>query len=610
VLLFHAAPAAADQANSVPIMAHKRRIAIYDTTLRDGTQGEGFSLSLHDKLAVARKLDELGVDFIEGGFPASNPKDVAFFREVRALNLRHAKVAAFGMTRRKGTKAEDDPGVVALLEAGTPVVTFVGKSSQFQVTTVLGVSPDENLRMIADSVRFIRQGGPQVVWDAEHFFDAFAADSDYALQTLLAAKEAGASVLCMCDTNGGTMPEKIAQAVAHVADKIKGVTLGIHTHNDCALAVANALAAVQAGADHVQGTINGVGERCGNMDLIPLIANLNLKYGHDCLAPGTLQRLTEASRFVYEIANQNLVTNQPYVGSSAFAHKGGMHVHAVQKNASTYEHVDPASVGNERKVLISELSGASNIAAKAGRKFDIEHDRATLRRVVQRVQDLENQGFQFEAAEASFELLLRQEIGRHRRFFELENYSVVARRCVKPADPANPQAHNSDATVDQSVHATLRLRIGDVVQDQTADGDGPVNALDNALRQALRSYFPAIDALHLVDYKVRVINAKDETAARVRVIIDSRRQQADGSMEYFGTIGVSGNIVDASWQALVDAVEYHLIQSEEAQAATALGAAAPSSTSSPCTQGEDRGEGSSLARAKTPSTAAASAINQ
>lgn len=554
------------------IMSEGRRIAIYDTTLRDGTQGEGFSLSLHDKLAVARKLDELGVDFIEGGFPASNPKDAAFFRDVRSLGLRHAKVAAFGMTRRKGTRAEDDPGVRSLIEAQTPVVCFVGKSSTFHVTTVLGVSLDENLKMISDSVATVRAAGRDVVYDAEHFFDAFAADAEYALQTLLAAKDAGASVLCLCDTNGGTMPEKIAEGVARAVERCAGVTIGIHTHNDAALAVANALAGVAAGADHVQGTINGVGERCGNMDLIPLIANLKLKYGYDCLGAETERRLTEVSRFVYEIANQNLVPNQPYVGSSAFAHKGGMHVHAVQKDASTYEHVRPEQVGNERKVLISELSGASNIVAKVGRKFDIENDKAVQRRVVQRVAELENEGFQFEAAEASFQLLVRREIGRYRQLFELEKYRVVVVRDDTTAGAAE---------VAQTVQATVRLRLGEKIEDCTADGDGPVNALDNALRKALRPHFSAIDALHLVDYKVRVINAKEETASRVRVIIESRRQQADGSFEYFGTIGVSGNIVDASWQALVDAFEYHLIQWDEAAAQAAPGAAAKAKAGAP-----------------------------
>jgi 2-isopropylmalate synthase len=530
-------------------MTDRRKIEIYDTTLRDGTQGEGFNLSLQDKLMIAQRLDELGVDYVEGGFPLSNPKDAAFFKEVQAMKLQNAKISAFGMTRRRGIKAEDDPGMKSLLDAQTPVVTLVGKSSEFHVKTVLAVTPEENLQMIADSVRLMRQAGRQVVYDAEHFFDAFRANPQYAIATLLSAQEAGASVLTLCDTNGGAMPEQVAEAVAAVK-KQTSARIGIHTHNDAALAVANALAAVRAGASHAQGTINGVGERCGNMDLIPLIANLQLKYGFDCLRPGRLTKLTELSRFVYETANLNLVSGQPYVGSSAFAHKGGMHVHAVQKDASTYEHVSPELVGNTRKILISELSGASNIAAKAGKKFDIESDKVVLRRVLERVQDLENIGYQFEAAEASFELLLRKEIGRYHQFFQLDHYRVV----VLKAESNEPISE-----------ATVKLRVDGQMEHHVAEGDGPVNALDLALRKALKAHYGAVDQVHLTDYKVRVINSKDETAAQVRVIIECRRDRGDGTKEIFGTTGVSGNVIDASWQALVDAYEYHLIQVEERQ---------------------------------------------
>src|SRR5688500_4383000 len=405
-------------------MSAATRIEIYDTTLRDGTQGEGFNLSLQDKLLIAQKLDDLGVDYIEGRFPLSTPKHTAFFRHIQTLSLKNARISAFGMTRRRGVRAEDDPGMRALLDAETPVITLVGKTSPYQVEKVLSVSLEENLAMIGDSVKLLRQAGRHVVYDAEHFFDAFRANPQYAVRTLLAAQEAGASVLVLCDTNGGSMPELIAEATAAVC-KETGVKVGIHTHNDGGVAIANALASINAGADHAQGTINGVGERCGNMDLIPLVANLQLKYNLDCLRPGTLQHLTEVSRYVYETANMNLTPGQPYVGQSAFAHKGGMHVHAVQKDASTYEHVPPESVGNTRKILVSELSGVSNIATKAGRKFNIEEDKATLRRVLEKVQDLENAGWQFEAAEASFELLVRKEIGRHRKFFELDHYRVV-----------------------------------------------------------------------------------------------------------------------------------------------------------------------------------------
>jgi 2-isopropylmalate synthase len=524
-----------------------RRIEIYDTTLRDGTQGEGFNLSLQDKLQIAQKLDSLGVDYIEGGFPLSNPKDVAFFREVKDLKLKYAKIAAFGMTRRRGVKAEDDPGMKAILEAETPVVTLVGKSSEFHATKVLGVSLEENLAMIADSVRVMRSAGRQVVYDAEHFFDAYRANPQYAMKTLLAAQEAGASVLTLCDTNGGSLPELVSQAVAAVR-KETSARVGIHTHNDSALAVANALAAINSGADHAQGTINGVGERCGNMDLLALVANLQLKYRLDCLQPGTLQHLTELSRYVYEIANTHPVSGQPYVGSSAFAHKGGMHVHAIQKDASTYEHVSPEAVGNTRKVLVSELSGATNIAVKAGRKFNIENDKATLRRVLEKVQDLENAGYHFEVAEGSFELLVRREIGQYRSFLELMHYRVEVLK-QNGGDPVS--------------EATVKLRVNGQDEHRVAEGDGPVNALDSALRRALKNHFPQIEQLHLTDYKVRVINSRDETAAKVRVVIECRRDRTDGARESFGTIGVSENIIDASWQALVDAYEYHLLHCGE-----------------------------------------------
>ena len=379
------------------------RIEIYDTTLRDGTQGEGFNLSLADKLLIAMKLDALGVDYIEGGFPISNPKDEAFFKEIRTRSLKHAKISAFGMTRRRGTRAMDDAGQRALLNAETPVVTIVGKSSPFQVLNVMNVTLDENVAMIGDSVRLMTEAGREVVYDAEHFFDTFRVDRDYALRTLRAAEEAGARVLCLCDTNGGTMSEQIEEAVAAVRAASSAV-IGIHTHNDGGVALANGLAAIRAGATHAQGTINGVGERCGNMDLIPMIANLRLKYRRDCLQPDTLSKLTETSRYVYELANMQPVAGQPFAGPSAFAHKGGMHVHAVQKDASTYEHVDPGSVGNTRKILVSELSGASNIAATLGKKFvDIANDKDVQRRVLARVQDLENQGYTFEAADASLE---------------------------------------------------------------------------------------------------------------------------------------------------------------------------------------------------------------
>jgi 2-isopropylmalate synthase len=529
-------------------MDHLRRIEIYDTTLRDGTQGEGFNLSLQDKLLIAQKLEELGVDYIEGGFPGSNEKDRAFFQEVKGLKLKHAKICAFGMTRRRGMKAEEDPNMKSLLDAQTPVVTLVGKTSDYQVKTVLNVTPEENLAMIRDSVKLMRSAGRQVVYDAEHFFDTFRTNRDYAMQTLLAAQESGAMVLCLCDTNGGSMPEFVAEAV-EAAKRQTSAKIGIHTHNDSAVAVANALAAVRAGSDHVQGTINGVGERCGNMDLMPLIANLRLKYKLACLSrEDSLQHLTDVSRYVYETANQNLVSGQPYVGTSAFAHKGGMHVQAVQKDVSTYEHVPPESVGNSRRILISELSGVSNIATKAGRKFDLTGDKNTLRNVLEKVKTLENEGYQFEAAEASFELLVRKEIGRYHNFFNLDHYRVSVLK------------QTGAETVSE---ATIKIRVNGQVEHRVSGGDGPINAIDGALRRALTPHYAAIERVHLIDYKVRVINSKDETAASVRVVIECRRTRPDGSKEVFGTIGVSQNIIDASWQALLDAYEYHLLHEEE-----------------------------------------------
>ena len=528
-------------------MTNPRRIEIYDTTLRDGTQGEGFSLSLEDKLLIAQKLDDLGVDFIEGGFPLSNPKDEAFFREVRQMKLKHARMAAFGMTRRRAAKAQEDPGMVALLGAQTPVVTIVGKTSDYQAKVVMGVSLEENLAMIADSIQLMVSAGRVTVYDAEHFFDAYRANPEYALRTLLAAQNAGASVLVLCDTNGGSMPEFVAQTICEVKKQVS-VKIGIHSHNDAGLAIANGLAAISAGADHAQGTINGFGERCGNMDILTLIANLQIKYKLDCLQPGKLAYLTDVSRFVYETANLNPVANQPYVGTSAFAHKGGMHVHAVQKDATTYEHIDPEEVGNTRKILVSEMSGQSNIAAKMGRKFNIDGDKALLKRVLAKVQDLENAGYQFEAAEGSFELLLRREVGKYRPYFTLDHYRVV----VLKHDGSTPIAE-----------ATVKIRLGGNSEHTVAEGDGPVNALDGALRKALMPHFPAIKDVRLTDYKVRVINSRDETAAGVRVVVESRRRNAAGRDEVFGTIGVSENIIDASWQALVDAYEYHLAHVDE-----------------------------------------------
>lgn len=514
------------------------RIAIYDTTLRDGSQGEGVNFSLQDKLSITARLDDLGVDYVEGGYPLSNPKDAAYFRAVRDLDLKHAKVTAFGMTRRKGVSAEDDIGMRALAEAGTPAVTVVGKSWDFQATEILGVSLDENLRMIADSVAFLASHVREVVYDAEHFFDGYKRNPDYALQTISAASTAGAQWLVLCDTNGGTLPDAVAEAVEAVRRTLPSASIGIHAHNDCELAVANTLVAVSRGATHVQGTINGIGERCGNVDLCSVIANLALKFpSKGVLSPGKLAHLTELSRYVYETANMNFRPGQPFVGTSAFAHKGGMHVHGVRKNASSYEHIDPALVGNERRVLVSELSGKSNIAEKLG-EYGLEQDSALMTLVLDRVQELENEGYQFEAAEASFVLLVEKLARRYVSRFERLHYHVSV---------------VGDADHPPVTEATVKLRVGGLTAHTVAEGDGPVNALDGALRKALEPHFHRLQEMRLEDYKVRVINAREGTAARVRVVIESKDHDS-----LWGTVGVSENLIEASWLALVDAFDHKL----------------------------------------------------
>ena len=522
------------------------KVLIYDTTLRDGTQAEGVSLSLADKLAIAEKLDALGVDYIEGGYPLSNPKDKAFFDEIRRRPIKHARIAAFGMTRRKGVAAEQDEGMNALLGSEAPVITIVGKTWDLHVRDVLRVSDEENLAMIADSVAMFARRGRETIYDAEHFFDGYRANGAYALRTLAAAVEAGATTLSLCDTNGGSLPGFITEAVGVVRARFPDACVGIHCHNDGGLAVANSLAAVAAGARHVQGTINGIGERCGNVDLTTVAANLALKCGCACLAEGALRRLTEVSRYVYEVANLPLRENQPFVGTAAFAHKGGMHVHAVRRNTATYEHVDPELVGNSRRVLISELAGASNVAVKIDGKFNIEEDKQLYRKILNRLQVMENAGYQFEAAEASFELLVRRQLGGdwYRAFWELDHYRCV----ILQINSGSP-----------STEAVVKLKIGAAVSHEVAEGDGPVNALDGALRKSLRAAYPTIDELQLIDYKVRVVNPREGTAARVRVVIQFHDKQCG----YFGTVGADENIIHASWGALTDAIEYKLLNTEK-----------------------------------------------
>ena len=516
-----------------------RAIQIYDTTLRDGTQGEGVSLSLHDKLQITQRLDEMGIDFVEGGYPLSNEKDVEYFRRVRQLDLKHAQVCAFGMTRRKGTKPAADPGLQALAESQAPVCTLVGKTWDFHVKEVLRVSPDENLAMIADSVGFLTEAGREVFYDAEHFFDGWTANPEFAAQTIQAAAQAGAKLVILCDTNGGTLPEEIAKLTRAAAKCLKQfkVPVGIHCHNDCELAVANSLAAVDAGAVQVQGTINGVGERCGNADLISVMANLALKKNRQILGGRSLARLTELSRYVYETANLNLRSSQPYVGLSAFAHKGGMHVHAVSRATETYEHINPQLVGNERRILISELSGRSNIAAMTG-KHKIEQNRELMDKILAEVVSLENRGYQFEAAEASFDLLVRRCAGTFTPHFDRVKYHVEV-------------AADEDREI--VTEATVKLRVQGELRHEVAEGDGPVNALDAALRKALNGRFPGLLKMKLMDYKVRVVNSEAGTAARIRVFIESMDDR-----DVWGTVGVSENIIEASWLALVDAIEYKL----------------------------------------------------
>jgi 2-isopropylmalate synthase len=516
------------------------RIHIYDTTLRDGSQGEGVNFSLQDKLRITQKLDELGVDFIEGGYPLSNPKDFEYFQQVRHLSLTQAKVAAFGMTRRKNGSPAEDTCLKALLDAETPVVTVVGKTWDLHVTEVLGTNLEENLAMIADSVAYCREHEREVIYDAEHFFDGYRHNPEYALRTLEAAQSAGATVLVLCDTNGGTLPEALTAGVADVRRHLSA-PLGIHCHNDCDVAVANTLAAVAQGATQVQGTINGIGERCGNVDLVSVIANLTLKQGYEALHPDSLPRLTEVSRFVYEAANMNFRPGQPFVGTSAFAHKGGMHTHAVARNTASYEHIDPSSVGNERRILLSELSGQSTILTKTTR-YAISHNRQLMREILIQVQDLENEGYEFEAAEASFDLLVQKVAGRYQPKFERLAYRVNI---------------ENKASAGPVTEATIKVKVGDQVMHTVSEGDGPVNALDSALRKALGVVYPRLREVHLLDFKVRVVNARAETAARVRVVINWR----DGD-DVWGTVGVSENIIEASWLALTDAIEYKLCKDE------------------------------------------------
>ncbi len=532
------------------------RVQLYDTTLRDGSQGEGVNFSLQDKLLITKRLDEMGFDFIEGGFAGSNDKDTEYFQLIADMPLQHAVVCSFGMTRRRGVTAAEDPGIQAMMNTRAQVCTVVGKTWDLHVTEVLRVSLEENLAMIRDSVSYLRSQGRRVFYDAEHFFDGWKANPEYALKTVTAASEAGAEIIVCCDTNGGNLPEQIAATVSELKAKLI-VPLGIHCHNDCDVAVANSLRAIDHGAIQVQGTINGIGERCGNADLISVAANLALKKQQEILVPGGIKRLTELSRYIYELANMNVRNNQAFVGRSAFAHKGGMHVHAINRISQSYEHITPETVGNERRVLVSELSGRSNIIAKAT-KYALEKDDELMRRILARVVELENQGYQFEAAEASFDVLMKKCAGTYKPKFER-----VHSRVSTQMDEGKFMGEGCSEPSTLSTEATLKLRVGDTIQHVAGEGDGPVNALDNALRKALVPSYPSLATMKLVDYKVRVINSTEGTAARVRVVIES----SDDS-DFWSTVGVSENIIEASWIALVDAVEYKLFTDEGALGAT------------------------------------------
>jgi 2-isopropylmalate synthase len=515
-------------------------IYLYDTTLRDGSQTEGISYSVFDKVRIARKLDEFGIHYIEGGYPGSNPKDKAFFDEFKKHPLKTAKLVAFGSTRKAGVLPQDDPGLNALVESGVKVATIFGKSWDLHVKDVLKVTLDENLSMIRDSIKYLISQGLEVIYDAEHFFDAFKANQDYAISTLKAAQESGAKLICLCDTNGGTVTSEVAAIIKKVKEAV-GVKLGIHTHNDCGLAVANSIVAVEAGCVQVQGTINGYGERCGNADLVAIISILKLKLKKDCISDERLPEMTEVSRFVSEISNMKQVDNQPFVGMSAFAHKAGVHINAVLKNPQSYEHIDPVLVGNTRRMLISELAGKSPVLMMAkDLNLELKKDSPDAKKVVKTIQDLEHEGYQFEAAEASFELLVKKALKQYKKFFELEGFRVIVEKRGKSK---------------LCSEATIRLTVGGVHEHTSSEGDGPVNALDSALRKALKGFYPAVSKMRLSDFKVRVLDAKEGTAAKVRVLIQSQDEH-----NTWTTVGVSENIIEASWQALVDSIEYKLMK--------------------------------------------------
>ena len=518
-----------------------KHVAIYDTTLRDGTQREGISLSLHDKLKITGLLDNLGVAYIEGGWPGSNPKDEAYFRAVKQLHLQHAKISAFGSTCRKGVKPELDDNIKALVDADTPVVTLVGKTSMLHVTEVLRTTPEENIRMIFESVQYLKSIGKEVIYDAEHFFDGIKLDMEYALDTVQAAVDGGADTVVLCDTNGGSMPWEVATFVETVKKAFPLTQLGIHTHNDTELAVANSLMAVQAGASQVQGTINGYGERCGNANLISIIGDLQLKMGYACVPADSLRSLTHVSRVVAEIANLAPDNHLAYVGKSAFAHKGGIHVAAIRLNIDSYQHIDPMLIGNEMRILISDLSGRGNLLSKA-EEYGLDINSSVAVEVLEDIKELESQGFVFEGAEASVAIRLHRKMPRYKPAFQLIDFTTIV-------EDRRGRGAFAEATVKIDID-------GDVIHT-AAEGDGPVNALDLALRKALLPRYPQVTHLKLVDYKVRILNSDQGTAATTRVMIDTYNGK-----HTWTTVGAGVDIIRASWLALVDSVEYGLYLAE------------------------------------------------
>lgn len=519
------------------------QVYLYDTTLRDGTQAEGISFSVADKVRIAEELDRFGVHYIEGGWPGSNPRDMGFFEAMRGKQLQHAKLTAFGSTRRNSNTAEQDANLLKLLESETPAVAIFGKSWLLHVHDVLRVSPDDNLRMIADSCRFLADQGREVVFDAEHFLDGYMDSPDYALAVLKTAAENGASTVVLCDTNGGRLPHEVMEITRAVRAALpEGVHVGIHCHNDSGCGVANSLAAVVAGATHVQGTINGFGERCGNADLCAIIPGLQLKMGLSCVPAESMAHLRELSRFVCDLANVRENIRQPYVGQCAFAHKGGMHVNAVAKNAKTFEHIEPETVGNRRRVLVSDLSGGSNILLKAEEHhISLDGKGEEVRQILDELKRLEAEGYEFESADASFKVLMDKLLKRHRNFFELEGFRVI----IEKRGPEEPCLSE----------ATIKVKVGGETEITAAEGDGPVNALDIALRKVLKRFYPEVEAMQLRDFKVRILDGTGGTAAKTRVLIES----GDGTSTW-GTVGVSENIIEASWEALLDSIEHFLIQ--------------------------------------------------